>query len=570
MNLRVKTDKLELHYPSLQYGKLLQTLLKNLNLSEEEVIKFLNSHSAEFEDPFLIYGMKKAAKVIEEAIQKSQKIVIHGDFDVDGVSASTILWDYLHYERKTEVNPIIPHRVDEGYGLSEKTIQKALNLGANLIITVDCGIKDVALVDKYKKQIDFVITDHHQFATNEKGEVTLPKAKAVVHSAHPKSKFSTMISGAATAWQLVRAIEQDRNKGNDQSTEDKLENRYLDLVALSTVCDIIPLTLENRKLIQKGLKKMCENSRPGLSELLKVASVPAKDLTCYHCGFVIGPRINAAARVTNDAMDAMRLLSTRKRTQAEDLAMKLDNLNIQRKSLTMKYMEEAERNIDPSKRAIVVLGEEWPEGILGLVAGRLAEKYSRPAFVASAGHMGSITGSSRSPLDTFYLNKALDYAKAHLTRFGGHKQAAGFASEISLFQGFEEKILEYTLNETTDNDFIPVTDIDIALTSLSDITVKDLEELSLLEPHGLGNPRPLFILKECEVMNYSKIGSQRNHLKLQLKMDGIMLDGIGFGLAEEYDDLHICQIIDVVGHLSVNEWNNAKKIQVEIKKLLPT
>lgn len=600
MNLKIQTDKIEPHFPDLPRSPLLQTLLKNLGFDKDTAVQFLNSHKEEFVDPLDIFGIEKAAVVLEEAIEKKYKVVIHGDFDVDGISATTILFDYLFFYRKIEVLPIIPHRVDEGYGLSEATINKALNWGANMIITVDCGIKDVVLVEKYKDLVDFIITDHHQFYTDENGKIELPPAKAVVHSAHPESKYPCMISGAATAWQLVRAVEIIRNRQDSTDNGENFQlktkntatalssetpplnnssinnhnqilkpNEYLDLVAMSTVCDIIPLTLENRKFVQKGCKQVAGSKRMGLHELLKVSGVEPQKVDSYHFGFVLGPRLNAAARVTNDATDALRLLSTKKYEQAVSLAQKLNELNTKRKTLTQEFVEKAEKNIDPTKKAIVVLGHEWPEGILGLIAGKLSEKYHRPTFIASADEGGKITGSSRSPLSSFYLNKALEYAKKHLARFGGHKQAAGFASEVSIFDGFEQSVIEYIEANTTNTDFEKVIDISIALDSLDTITIQDIEELSILEPHGLGNPKPLFLIKNCKIKDYKRLGSEQTHLKLQIEVNGKTYDGIGFGIAESYyDSLHIGDTINVVGQLGINEWNNNKKIQIELKHLI--
>lgn len=570
MRIDVKRNELKIHYPNLKYGKLLQTFLKNLELSEEEAVKFIESEKSQLEDPFKIFGMEKAVEVIENAIEDKKKIAIHGDFDVDGVCATAIIWDYLYYERKIECLPVIPHRVDEGYGLSEKTLKRALDFGADLIITVDCGVKDAVLVEKYKDRLDFVITDHHQFTTDDKGEIILPDAKSVVHSIHPDSKFPTMISGAATAWQLVRALEMNRFKDKSELRDSMsdLTQKYLDLVAISTVCDIIPLTIENRKLIQKGLKQIAKNERLGLDELFKITALKPSEVSCYHCGFVIGPRLNAPGRVQNDAIDALRLLATRNNQQAIELSQKLQNLNTKRQELTSTYIAIAEKQIDLNKKAIVILGEEWPEGILGLIAGKLAEKHYRPVFVGSKDHSGKITGSSRSPLQSFYLNKALDYAKDSLTRYGGHKQAAGFASHIDIFTGFESKVLEFINANTSEEDFLPIVSVDLELKTLSGITVEDIEELNLLEPHGLGNQRPLFLLKDCKVVNYNKIGKEANHLKLQVNIDGKDLDGIGFNMAEKYNELFVGQAIDIIGHLGINEWNNKKKIQVEMKQIL--
>ncbi len=564
MRFVVKTDRLEKHFNSSPYGKLLQTLLHLLEIEEDKIEEFINCEALELADPFLIFGMRQAVDVLEEALQAKKKVAIHGDFDVDGVSATAILWDYIYYYRGVDCLPIIPHRVDEGYGLSEKTIKKAIDFGAEVLITVDCGIKDLMLVEKYKDKLDFIITDHHQFYTNEKGDIELPPARAVVHSDHPESKYPTMISGGATSWQFVRAMEMNRDKeGYEQYV-----NKHLDLVAISTVCDIIPLTIENRKLIKRGLRTVAENNRLGLASLMELAGMNAKEASAYHFGFVLGPRLNAPGRVLNDATTSLRLLATKNMKQAQELAANLNELNVKRQKLTSDYMAEAEKMFDHSKKAIVVLGHDWPEGILGLIAGKLAEKYFKPVFIGSADEHGHIIGSSRSPLDSFYLNKALEHAKDHLERFGGHKQAAGFASNVTLWNGFEDKVIEYIEQNTSDSDFERVMTVDLALTDMDDITVRDIEELSLLEPHGVGNLRPVFMFRNASIRNFSKIGKEGTHLKMSLELGSKTVDCIGFSMVEKFPDIKINQNVDVVGCLAINEWNNQKKIQIELKDLI--
>lgn len=610
--IRVKGDEVKEYFPNLKISRLLQTILKQRGYNEADILEFLNASDSKLEDPFKLFGMRDAVNAIKHAIKANQKIVIHGDFDVDGISATAILWDYLFYEKKADVTPIIPHRVDEGYGLSEKTIQKAIDLAKEkenkkpFLITVDCGIKDIALVEKYKDSIDFIITDHHQFYTNENGEIELPKARAVIHSAHPESTFSCMISGAATAWQLVRALEthlllqneslslpqvlnlksQVSSLKNSLPKEDSQLNffkveeemvlgtsstnvdKYLDLVALSTVCDIIPLTKENRKLVLKGLKQIAKAERIGLAELMKIAAVDPKNISAFHFGFVLGPRLNAPGRVTNDATDALRLLVTRNYAQAEGLAIKLNELNIKRKDLTQHYIEIVEHENSFEKKAIIVLGEEWPEGILGLIAGKLAEKYKKPAFIASKDQGGHIIGSSRSPLENIYLNKALEYAKEHLERFGGHKQAAGFASNTQLFDGFEIKVIEYLEKYTSDTDYEQCLEIELEIKDISQITLEDIESLKLLEPYGLGNPQPIFLLTNCIVLNFSKLGKEFTHLKLQLQQGATRFEAIGFNMADKTEKLTIGGSIDIIGSFSINTWNGQSKIQVEIKEIM--
>jgi len=598
MQYTVSDMKIDDYYPDLSYSNLLKTLLYQKGFSKEDAQAFLSTVDEELEDSAKIYGIKKAAKVIEERITEGGKIVIHGDFDVDGVCATSILFDYLYFKRGVDVFPIIPNRADEGYGLSDKTIEKALNLGTKLIISVDCGIKDYEIVEKYKKQVDFVITDHHQFRFDEKDEILLPKAKAVVHSAHPKSKFSTMISGAATAWELVRELEklqirnyelrerssvipdlataEIRNLGINETTpgntlnsrlreNDKIDiSQYLDLVALSTVCDIIPLTKENRKLVQKGMKVFSETSRIGLKKLADISEIDLKKVEAYHFGFVIGPRLNAPGRVTNDATDSLKLLLTKKLDQASELAMKLHDLNAKRQDMTKKYLELAKKQIDLNKKAILVTGEEWPEGILGLVASKLAEEHYRPVLVASVDKDGKITGSSRSPLESFSLNKALEHAKEHLTRFGGHKMAAGFASNKDIFYGFEDKILEFIELNTVQEDFIKRIEADIEIADFTQITPDSILDLKKLEPFGIGNPKPKFLFRNCQIIEIQEFGKTYTHLKLILKHNNSIITAKGFNCVGKYPNLELNQKIDLLGHLSLNEWNNRMTIEVDI------
>ncbi len=559
MQINILDNAVQTFFSDLPYGPLLQTVLRQRCKDESAIHEYLKKDH-ELYDPYTIYGMQAAVSYIENAIAKNASFAIHGDFDVDGVCATTILWDYLYYQRGVTCTPIIPNRVDEGYGLSDQTVQKAINRGADVIITVDCGIKDIEIVQKYRTSIDFIITDHHQFLTDEKNMIMLPEAQAVVHSAHPEGKFPVMISGAATSWQLVRAIEIHRKK-----LEVNVEN-YLDLVALSTVCDIIPLQGENRKLVQVGLKVLKENPGTGISELIQHCNI-SNPIDTFHCGFVLGPRLNAASRVTHDAMDALRLLATRNQQQATRLAVKLDSLNTERKQLTETYIARAEQHIDNKKKGIVIIDEAWPEGILGLIAGRLAEKYQRPVYIGSIDSKGHIIGSSRSPLRSFPLHKSLEYAASHLERYGGHMQAAGFASTEGLIHGFEDTILEYIEQCTQPDDFLPTIDVDIEIGDISTITLEEIEELSLLEPFGLGNPKPLCLLRACKLLDFKMVGSLQNHVKMKVVHGRTPVDVIGFNMPDIAETLSIGKNINLVGHLRVNEWNGSLSRELELKYL---
>jgi single-stranded-DNA-specific exonuclease len=561
-NIEIKIKEIKDYYPNLQIRNLTKTILYSLGLSEKEAYHFITLNQQDFEDPFRIFGIAKAAHLINDYIENGKKIIIHGDFDVDGVCASTILWDYLYFTRKADVLPIIPNRIDEGYGLSEKTIRKAINLKADLIITVDCGIRDKDLVDKFKNLVDFIITDHHQFLTNSNGQIILPDAKAVVHSAHPKSQFSTMISGAATAWQLVRAIEATKKSGPYIDTTD-----YLDLVAISTICDIIPLTTENRKFVLRGIEKIKENKRIGLKELMKIAVIDPMHIQTYHFGFVLGPRLNAPGRILNDAVKSMRLLATRNIQQARELAIELNDLNTKRQQLTEQFIQIAESQINTIDKAIVIKGSEWPEGILGLIASKIAEKYFRPTFVSTIDRKGKITGSSRSPLETLHLNQVLEAAKQHLLRYGGHKQAAGFASQINIFHGFEDTILEYIEKNTKTEDFIKSMKADVEISDLGTITIDDIEELKLLEPFGLGNPKPTFVLFNAYIEDIKTFGKDYNHIMFSIIHGNGKIAAKSFNGAHKYSRIQVGQCINILGHFTITTWNNTKQLEYEVLEI---
>jgi single-stranded-DNA-specific exonuclease len=553
------------YFPDLHYSNLLKSILYARGFDKKKTLEFLEEKFV-LEDSSGIFGIKKAAKYILVAIEAKKKIVIHGDFDVDGVCASAIAFDYLYFKLGADIIPIIPNRADEGYGLSEKTIQKAIDFGAELILTVDCGIKDIELVDKYKAQIDFIITDHHQFSTDQKGNILLPKAKAVVHSAHPKSKFPCMISGAATAWQLMREIEKLRASYATVAKTNIDMDEYLDLVALSTVCDVIPLISENRRLVQSGLKHFAKTKRLGLIELAKIASVNLEKINSHHFGFVFGPRLNAPGRVTNDAMDSLRLLVTKKSQQSKELAQKLNELNLKRQEITEKYLEIAEKQIELNKKSIVIIGEEWPEGILGLIAGRLAEQYYKPTFVASIGENEQITGSSRSPLEDLYLIDVLMSAKSCLTRFGGHKSAAGFASETKIFTDFPFIVEDYISKNTKPEHFIRKINYDLIIEDLKQITIDEIEELSLLEPFGEGNRKPSFMLKQAKIINRRFFGKDQNHLMLELLLKNQIIKAKYFNFNPDLN-LELNQIYDFIGSIEINEWNGSKEIELNINSV---
>lgn len=555
MRISEKALEVKKHYPKSELSDFIQTLLKNRNIEDHEIDGFFDTGDYDFETESGIYGINKAAEEILKAVKSKKKIVIHGDYDVDGVCATAIIWDYLYNHQRADVWPIIPNRADDGYGLSDNTIQKAIDNGAELIISVDCGIRDVELVEKYKEKLDFIITDHHQFRTDEKGKILLPASLAVVHAMHPKSKYSTPISGANTAWQLVRAI--DRIADTKMNTDE-----YLDLVSISTICDVIHLSPENRKLVRKGFESIRNSRRVGLLELMNTAAVKKEDISSYHVGFIIGPRLNAPGRVKNDAMDSLRLLLTQNQAKAKLLANEINELNTLRQNLVKEYLEFAEKMIDHDK-VIIIMGEEWPEGILGLIAGRLSEKYFLPVFVGSKNKNGEIVGSARSPVLSVELHKVLESSSEFLTRYGGHSQAAGFATNIDLFEKFKHRmteVIEDIIIEKPVKEF----ECEFEVRNIVEISIDDIEQIKLFEPFGNGNPEPVFFFPECEILDFKKFGSTSSHTSLKLKIGEGMIEAKKFNDEEVYT---LGGKLSILGNLKINDWGGVKRMELIVREM---
>lgn len=552
MKLLKKTD--------LKKNSLVYKILDGRGYSDVEKVEFLNSYQSDLCSENHIHEIVKAAEHIKNWIENGKKIVIHGDYDVDGISASAILWDFLFYQCKSDSIPIIPDRVDEGYSLSEKSIKRALDLDAKAIITVDCGIRDYELVNKYRDKVDFIITDHHQFVEHG-GQTICPPAKAVVHSMHPKGEYPEMISGAATAWMLIRAI--------NNLYENKFDvDRYLDLVALSTVCDIIPLKGESRKLVIRGIKKIRNTKSKGLNALIDVCGIKKSELNSYHMGFVLGPRINAASRVTNNSIDSLRLLATRNSKQAVKSSVHLNELNQQRQDITKKFYQLAVGQVDESKRYILVKGEAWPEGILGLVAGKLSEEYKKPTFVASINNKGGVKGSCRSSLKKVRVDKALESSKKFLTKFGGHLFAGGFSSNLNKFKGIEDALNDHFTKKYSENDFIDEMYFDIVLQDFNILNFEEIKSLEVLEPYGFGNPSPVFLFENIKIVYADPLRNKPEHVRFVLSdKNSSKMNGIGFSIGDKVKDLSLDESYNIYAEPYINMWNNKREIELKIKEI---
>ncbi|MFH1546926.1 MAG: single-stranded-DNA-specific exonuclease RecJ [bacterium] len=536
------------------YGKLdpiLSQLLFNREiLDKKSAEKFINPSWDELYDPFDLFDVKSAVKRIEKAIKKKEKIIIHGDYDVDGMSATAILWDYLYRKRKADVIPYIPSRVDEGYGLSEESVSKLKEQGAQLIITVDCGIRDYELVDK--EDLDFIIVDHHQ-----PGEQISKKA-IVVHPMHPEKQYPfESISGCAVTWKLICAMEKSRNLKNFNIS--KVEG--IDLVALSTVTDIMPLKDENRIFVSLGLEKMKKDPNLGLDSLVSVSQIDIKSIDTYHLGFMIGPRLNAAGRI-GDPMDGVRLLSTKEITVADRLSKELSDLNSKRQEMTEDVMNQVKEITDGKDDFLFFAQKDgWSEGIIGLAAGKVLEEVYRPVIVAT-GDGDIIRGSARSIVG-FNITDAIENFSDLLEKYGGHAQAAGFTIKRKNLKEFEEGMKKLAKEKLKDKDLEREIKIDMEIDS-TEVDWELVKVVEKLKPYGVGNRRPLFLIRDIVVVSSQGI-SEDKHMKFSIKgEDSEFISCIFFNSNDWLKKLKPGTIIDIVGVPEVNVWNGSQNLQFNV------
>lgn len=530
---------------------LTEQLLANRGITgKEEIEQFLDPPVPTFnfvKDTLAIdlEELEKAEKRIKEAIRNEECIIIHGDYDVDGLCATAILWEAIYYDLNYKnVSPFIPDRFGEGYGLSVESINKIkrdkFQTKGGLLITVDCGITAIKEVRYAKKLgLDVVVTDHHT-----QGEV-LPEAAAIIHTED--------ISGACIAWLLSEALK----------TSQSGEPSNLDLVALSTIADLQELLGINRFLVKYGLLQLHATKREGLKALIKVANVGEREITPYIVSWWLAPRLNALGRLEN-ALDSLRLLCTQSPNKALSLAQKLNRVNWERQQMTNLSVEQARQMVNTEKEIQVLYHEEWHEGVIGLVAGKIKEEFYRPV-IAIAKRERYSKGSARS-IANFNIVEALRRCEDCLVDVGGHPLAAGFTIETSMIEAFVERLTKIGRESLSFDNLLPVINIDAEI-KLSEISWSLLEKLKKFEPHGIGNPRPVFLSRDLEVLEVKTVGMDHTHLKLLLAEEEKTYSAIGFGLGPRSDNLNIQEKIDLVFTLSENLYNGQKEIQIEVKDI---
>jgi len=479
--------------------------------------------------------LAKAVKRIKTAIRKKEKVVVWGDYDVDGISATAILWQVLH-DLGADVLPYIPDRFKEGYGLSVEGIKKLGSEGVGLVITVDSGITAREAVDFANSiGVDVIVTDHHIKPKS------LPKALAIVHS--------TKLCGAGVAWVLASQLVDSRRK--------LLSG--LDLVAIATVADIQPLLGANRALAKHGFTVLERLERPGLAALVEVARLKRGSLGSYAAGWVLGPRINAVGRMRH-GIEALRLLCTSDMTKARELAHLLDSTNVQRRALTVDIFNHAKELVGEEGGLIVVYHDSWHEGVIGLVAGKLVEEYGQPAVVISKGKEFS-KGSARS-INGLNIVETLRGYGEFLEDVGGHEAAAGFTVKTENLEQLISGLREGTAEVISKLDPRPVLKIDTEL-PLEDLTYDLVYELENFKPYGEGNPEPLFVTRGVSVLSERVVGRNKQHLKLALTPG---FEAMWFGAAKK-GGLERGDTVSLVYTPEINRWNGKEKITLKIRDL---
>ncbi len=516
-------------------------------------------------DSLQMADMDRAVDRIRQAIREKEQIAVYGDFDTDGVTSTVLIVQTLR-ALGGQVEPYIPHRVDDGYGLTTAALRTMANDGVGLVITVDCGMRAVQEVSDGNSQgLEIIITDHHTVGPE------LPPALAVINPKRDDCPYEEdMLAGVGVAYHLADALIRAAKAADDPVSVSQTD--LLDLVAIGTVADLAPLDrLENRALTIRGLQVLNTARRPGLYALLEIAGVQPGQVKSSHIGYALGPRLNAAGRMESASM-AYELLMATEMTEAWDLAHQLDALNARRQEETlaaqMKAREMALQGLDGDVPLLFAADASFVPGIVGLVAGRLAEEFYRPTIVVEVDQEGreECRGSCRS-IPEFNIVHALDQCADLLVRHGGHSQAAGFTVRKENLYRLRDELYELAQEALRGQDLRPSIEID-AEVPLERLGLDLARTLEQFEPFGHHNPQPLLMTSNLQVLDARRVGKDGSHLKLTVGEAGIRMDAIAFRFGDWIDTLP--RRVDVAYHLEVNEWNGRQRPQLNVRDIRPT
>lgn len=565
--MRKRLWQLRDHDPALQY-----VLSRRLGISavtagllvgrgictSAEARHFLAGDLNDLYPPLLLRDMNRAVERLVRAVRRGESVLVYGDYDVDGVTATALLVDALR-SLQLPVRYYIPDRITQGYGLHRAALEQLTGQTA-LLVTVDCGIsarEEVAWLQG--SGVDVIITDHHEPPPE------LPAALAVINPRRPGCQYPDKeLAGVGVAFKLVQALYAALGRPAREAW------RYLDLVCLGTVADVVPLRGENRLLVRYGLPELEAAGRPGIAALCRVAGVAGRALGTREVSFALAPRLNAAGRM-GDAGPAVELLLTRDETRAGELAGQLQQANQQRQQVENLVLAEAMGMVDgdpvlAGQGVLVLAGEKWHPGVIGIVAARLVERYGRPVLLISLqGEHGK--GSGRS-VPGFHLYEALAACAGYLENYGGHEQAAGFAIARQNIAALARAINDHAAGLPESGIAQPVLELD-ALVSLPDLSEELVNELALLSPYGYDNPSPVLACREVALVHCRAVGKNGDHLKMTVREQGVELDCIAFNLAAAREEIAAARAVDLAFAPAINEWQGRRALQLEVKDIRP-
>lgn len=534
-------------------SEVLATVLVNREIVDtDEVEIFLNPTRKDFHDPYLMPDMEKAVDRIIKAINNKEKVIIYGDYDVDGITSTMVLKKFLD-EHGLEVGYKIPNRLDEGYGLNMAAIKEIAEQGYHLIITVDCGISGIEEIKyAYELGMEVIVTDHHETPAE------IPDAVACIDCKRKDNKYPFKnLAGVGVVFKLIQALSMRLN------LEEKEYLKYLDIVCIGTISDIVPLVDENRVIAKLGLKLVMQTKNPGLYSLLN--SVGFKEISSNTISFGIAPRINACGRMGHEN-EAVNLFLTNDLNEAREITEVLNKYNKERQEIERIIFEEAISQIEKKHLdrddVIVVGSENWHHGVIGIVASKITDLYYKPTILVCF-EDGEAKGSGRS-VAGFDLHDALCKCDDILNKYGGHEMAVGLSFDINNFEAVKER-LNSIAKENNINELNPIIKIDKEITA-KDIKIEVAESLKLLEPFGEANKIPLFLYRNLKIDSIRAL-SEGKHIKLTLKDDRTIIQAIGFNLGHFSNEYLIGNKVDVVGNLEINEFNGNKMVQINLKDM---
>lgn len=544
----------------LGVSPLLAQLLVNRGITDiNQADAFLTPDLARLHDPFLFRDMGQTVDRLERALRNQERVLIYGDYDVDGITSVALLIRVLGKLLPGKILYYIPKRLEEGYGLHLNSLEKAAARGVQLVITVDCGI--TALEESAylrSKGIDLIITDHHE------PQDVLPDACAIVDPKVPGEEYPfTQLAGVGVAFKLLQAL---------ASRFPELKEpiyKNLDLVAFGTVADIVPLLEENRIIVKYGLEQLQKTGNVGMQALIQTAGLGERIINAGHISYVLAPRINAAGRMGNPSL-GVKLFLTNDPVQALDLAKQLEKENQQRQLTENEVFQEALSQIEAEpellqENGLVLAGEGWHLGVIGIVASKLVEIYHKPVIlVGFEGDEGR--GSGRS-IDGFNLFNAIEACSRFLVRYGGHEFAAGLTVTREQFRDFKKAFLKEAKARLSQDDLLPALKIE-GMVDLSGVTLDLARELARLAPYGPANPTPILGCRALKLVEYRNVGENGKHLKLKVSHRDVILEGIGFNLGDLHRELASTCEVDLAFSLEENNWNGSVNVQLNLKDIV--